>query len=1043
MFFSSSRMRMSVVMKRVRDQSYVLFVKGADEVIVARSSQNRSSLHLRSMCIKIAENGFRVLMMAKRELGLKECAEFVKRYNVIQGMVNGRDEAREALADVMERNLSIVGVTGIEDRLQESVSETMHSLRMGNIKIWMLTGDKLTTATTIAFNTSLLTKHQRILYLKLNSNIAEPVEQLNSLERQLMAFQQMLLEKQAETASSFKKFGGNIDSTNGACLPEYAVVITGPALRLIFGSEDQDTEEMMSCDAFKLLTNLVAKSAVVIACRVSPFQKAQLVSFVRNTVARSALTLAIGDGANDVPMLQKAHIGVGINGHEGMQAANNSDFTIARFKFLKRLLLIHGRWNYRRLALVVRYSFYKNFVLVLVLFFYSNFTGFSGTTLFDGLLLSGYNVFLFWPILCAGVFDQDVDEADILEEPGLYDVGRLGEDLNILVVIGTVFKSVVHAVIVFGLPYLAIPSLELQGMAYIDLYGQLVFLVLLVVMLTRSCIITNTWTLWSTVWFVITVGLTIIVFLVYSSLNDLFPDMTGVYLCIFSTPITYILCISSAGIVLVIDLALVSVRRMTCPTKFEQTLRIHHEKKGSIRSLQSRPTDYCCSCLHRKNRRHVVAQKAYTTGDIEMLEMGSPPHSTFAHAHNSHNNSSIDDCKIEVDDTVTPNQFSSSTTTSLSRAQHPIFEQKLHIWRPRWSFASPDADCQLPVCVLGWSIVLLLTAILLLFVSENVSEYSFVYSHADTAAQWNFFAHESYQTVVDTTACVPFTTTKYDLVDFLTAAESISPHVTVTNDVAQTLNKILEISPEDVGFSDIIPLPVAAQISAYNDSVTIEGELCHITVNFVEYMSGPVYVLYGVGGMHQNVQFYKEDAPWNWLRDATGQESISSMTSECSFKTFAQHDNSRSLAPCGLLANSLFNDSFALVGATTAEGLPLNMSLSTQANVPGPRLTLSSNFVNHGINDSVLLNTDDQNVQYLYETFPETIKIEEGASSALFERWMLAAPFLSFRKQYGRLIGTAEGGVEAGTNLTFLVTSTYDTQNFRGSKTFVIANAGK
>ena len=126
----------------------------------------------------------------------------------------------------------------------------------------------------------------------------------------------------------------------------------------------------------------------VVACRVSPQQKAELVRLVRQhgSIQRGEIPmgLAIGDGANDVPMIQRAQVGVGISGREGLQAVNASDFAIAQFRFLRRLLLVHGRWSYRRLSKVVLYSFYKNIVLGLTLFYFSFFT--ASTSLFAVLL---------------------------------------------------------------------------------------------------------------------------------------------------------------------------------------------------------------------------------------------------------------------------------------------------------------------------------------------------------------------------------------------------------------------------------------------------------------------------------------------------------------------------------------------------------------------------------------------------------------------------------------------------------------------------------
>ena len=107
----------------------------------------------------------------------------------------------------------------------------------------------------------------------------------------------------------------------------------------------------------------------VVAARVSPDQKGEIVRLVRQEAVTNGndalVTLAIGDGANDVTMIKEAHIGVGIDGLEGKQAVNNSDYAIGQFKYLQRLLFVHGRWSYRRMSIVILYMFYKNCLLVL------------------------------------------------------------------------------------------------------------------------------------------------------------------------------------------------------------------------------------------------------------------------------------------------------------------------------------------------------------------------------------------------------------------------------------------------------------------------------------------------------------------------------------------------------------------------------------------------------------------------------------------------------------------------------------------------------
>lgn len=130
---------------------------------------------------------------------------------------------------------------------------------------------------------------------------------------------------------------------------------------------------------------------VVLACRVSPKQKADIVRLVRNKHPEKT-TLAIGDGANDVAMILAAHVGVGILGKEGQQAARSADYAIGQFKFLKPLLFYHGREAYRRNSYFVLYNFYKNFLYVVTQWYFGFYSAFSGQTLYEQLIYQLYNI---------------------------------------------------------------------------------------------------------------------------------------------------------------------------------------------------------------------------------------------------------------------------------------------------------------------------------------------------------------------------------------------------------------------------------------------------------------------------------------------------------------------------------------------------------------------------------------------------------------------------------------------------------------------------
>jgi magnesium-transporting ATPase (P-type) len=229
-----------------------------------------------------------------------------------------------------------------------------------------------------------------------------------------------------------------------------ALVIEGAALKHMLG--DPELEE--------IVFSIASKCDAVIACRVSPRQKALLVKLVRHHVVPEPVTLAIGDGANDVGMIQEAHVGVGISGKEGKQAVNASDFAIAQFRFLETLVLIHGRWDFFRLSTVVMFSFYKNAVMAGCLIVYNGETLFSGTPIFDEWVISVLNFVANFPIFFLGLFDRCLDKEYIRENPEVFQATRQNELITFRIFIRWMLLTFGH---IFCLYYGCLPSLAQAG----------------------------------------------------------------------------------------------------------------------------------------------------------------------------------------------------------------------------------------------------------------------------------------------------------------------------------------------------------------------------------------------------------------------------------------------------------------------------------------------------------------------------------------------------------------------------------------------------
>ena len=192
------------------------------------------------------------------------------------------------------------------------------------------------------------------------------------------------------------------------------MIVSGEALTIVFAHKEVQSRFLA----------LALKVDVVLACRVSPKQKADIVAMVRAHFPEK-VTLSIGDGANDVNMITTAHVGVGISGLEGQQAARSADYIIGQFRFLKPLLFFHGREAYRRNAFLVCYNFYKNIVMVVPNFWFGAFSMFSGAFFYEKFIYQLYNiVFTSLPIMWFALFDYQHTRQTFLKDPRKYQIGH-------------------------------------------------------------------------------------------------------------------------------------------------------------------------------------------------------------------------------------------------------------------------------------------------------------------------------------------------------------------------------------------------------------------------------------------------------------------------------------------------------------------------------------------------------------------------------------------------------------------------------------------
>lgn len=505
--FTSARKRMSVVL-RFPDGRLVLYCKGADEAILNRLSEQSlgsdDELALQSNLVEFASRGLRTLVMAKTELTEAAYEAWSTRYRDAVNCLQDREKRLEEVAAEVEQSLELIGSSAIEDQLQEGVPETITQLREAGIKVWVATGDKLETAQNIAFSCRLLAHTFDIVRIVDSDRNA-------------------LLQHLTKTIRKHEKDIGGTSET-------LAILVDGRTLSIILSDLNL---------RFLFLT-LAKMAKTVVACRVVPAQKADLVRLIRSSTPEP-MTLAIGDGANDVAMIQEAHVGVGIIGNEGMQAVRASDYAIAQYRFLARLLLVHGRWSYLRISQLILYSFYKNMTFVLILFFFNFSNGFTGTTLFESWLSTAWNViFTFLPILALGIFDQDVPASAAMEYPQAYLQGQQRTLFNHRRMIAWVMRALLHSLVVYNLCTTIVgPAAAGAGQDLFTMGTIMNFCAVLTVNLALA-VETRHWTVWNFV----AVGLSLFGWfafvLAYAQMKTLSPDFYGIANMLFKLPLFWL-----------------------------------------------------------------------------------------------------------------------------------------------------------------------------------------------------------------------------------------------------------------------------------------------------------------------------------------------------------------------------------------------------------------------------------------------------------------------------------------------------------------------
>uniref|UniRef100_A0A8D0V7I8 Phospholipid-transporting ATPase n=1 Tax=Sus scrofa TaxID=9823 RepID=A0A8D0V7I8_PIG len=367
--FTYESKRMGIIVRDESTGEITFYMKGADVVMAGIVQYND---WLEEECGNMAREGLRVLVVAKKSLAEEQYQDFEARYVQAKLSVHDRSLKVATVIESLEMEMELLCLTGVEDQLQADVRPTLETLRNAGIKVWMLTGDKLETATCTAKNAHLVTRNQDIHIFRLVTNRGEAHLELNAFRRK----------------------------------HDCALVISGDSLEVCLKYYEYEFME------------LACQCPAVVCCRCAPTQKAQIVRLLQERTGK--LTCAVGDGGNDVSMIQESDCGVGVEGKEGKQASLAADFSITQFKHLGRLLMVHGRNSYKRSAALSQFVIHRSLCISTMQAVFSSVFYFASVPLYQGFLIIGYStIYTMFPVFSL-VLDKDVKSEVAMLYPELY-----------------------------------------------------------------------------------------------------------------------------------------------------------------------------------------------------------------------------------------------------------------------------------------------------------------------------------------------------------------------------------------------------------------------------------------------------------------------------------------------------------------------------------------------------------------------------------------------------------------------------------------------
>lgn len=399
----------------------VVITKGADSVMKNLMAGQTLPASAQTSLDTFSRQGLRTLVVARREMTMDAYQGWKSQWEKANSQVSGKDAAVESVAASAEVDMTYIGVTALEDRLQDKVPATIQNLREAGIRVWVLTGDKVETAIEIAKSCKLF----------------EPDMQLVQIVNDAQASDSVIKARDALAQDASKIVLGPKSQV------AHGMVLDGISVAHILADGRPETR--------RALYEMAEKCSSCVCCRLSPLQKRELVELVRAENS-NAITLSIGDGANDVPMIQGAHVGIGIRGKEGSAAVQACDVAVSQFHFLGNLLLCHGRKAYRRMATFLCFFIYRSVCLGWSYALYAATTSFSGQLAFPEWLDIMYSPLTTCSVVFLVAFDCDYKDEEAVQRPELYSPGPKRTLLNLGTFGKWMFFATWHGILAWAVP---------------------------------------------------------------------------------------------------------------------------------------------------------------------------------------------------------------------------------------------------------------------------------------------------------------------------------------------------------------------------------------------------------------------------------------------------------------------------------------------------------------------------------------------------------------------------------------------------------------